>query len=139
MKYVKFAGSTVGVVAASALVSRSESEITFHNGVKLVHRFVENRALTEITAAEFELSVRKKGQTSMLQYLALTTFMEVLVWHSDPKDLPEPNRRCLVFVSGGSGPEGRAVFTGKNWRMNDGYRYEIPSILSWAYEPQGPK
>ena len=139
-KFVKFARGTVGVIQSGATGSASgfASGVTFHNGIKPVHRSIENRALTEITAAEFELAVRKKGQTSMLQYL-VTTEIEAVVWHTDPKDLPTVGMYCLVFTKGGSGVEGRATFTGQNWRMHDGYRHTKDFIRAWAYEPKGPK
>jgi hypothetical protein len=147
-KFVKLAWSknVVGVITDHTRHHGGVSvEVHYHNGIKPVHRLIEERAFTEITAAEFEQVVRKKGQTSMLQYLK-TTETETIVWHTDPEDLPTINEYCLVVIKGGSGVEGRARFTGQNWRMIGGYNdddcepycNEKDFIKAWAYEPKGP-
>lgn len=139
MKFVKFARSGVGVVTDKTPHHGGTSvEVHYHNGIKTTSTYIEQRALVEITAAEFEKAVRKRGQTSMLQYLD-TTETEAIVWHTDPKDLPIVGKYCLVFITGDLGPES-ATFTGQNWRMNDDdYRHEANWIKAWAYEPIGPK
>lgn len=133
-KFVKFARGMVGVIKGK---SRTTLEVTFYNGIKPTTRFIEERATTEITATEFEQTIRKKGATSMLKFLA-TTVIEPIMWHTDPDEAPQTNRRCLVIVTGGVGPEGRAVWTGLEWRMSDGYRHKKNWITAWAYEPKGP-
>ncbi len=67
-----------------------------------------------------------------------TTEIEQIVWHTDPNDSPAVGMYCLVLTRSKSGIEGRATFTGQNWRMNDGYRYDKNWITAWAYEPKGP-
>lgn len=137
-KFVKFARNVVGVITDSTPHNGSTSvQVRYHNGIKVTHTNVEKRALTEITAAEFELAVRKKGDTAMIQYL-LSTEIEVIVWHTDLNDLPACGEKCLVFKNGDYGSEGGAVWTGQQWRMKDGFRYDKGWIKGWAYEPKGP-
>ena len=134
-KFVKFAGNTVGVVIGE---TKTGVNVVFHNGKKAVNHVIEKRALTPITSAEFRKAVIKKGNTSMLKFL-LTEVLEQISWQTDQDVPPDANRRCLVITKGESGPEGRAVWTGWEWRMNDGFRYKKDFIRAWAYEPKGPQ
>lgn len=138
-KFVKFARSGVGVITNNTPHHGGTSvEVHYHNGIKVTSTYIEKRALTEITAAEFEQAVRKKGQTSMLQYL-VSTVIEAIVWHTDPNDLPTVGKRCLIITEGSAGlPEGKATWTGQQWRANDGFRWDRKWIKTWAYEPKGP-
>lgn len=144
-KFVKFAGNTVGVVTGEGKgrYTGYAVQVTFHNGIKPTHRFVENRALEEITPAEFEQTIRKKGQTSMLQYLeSLKTVIEPLVWHTDLKyDLPATGKRVLVkkTIQGGGGTE-HVSWNGKEWICShDNWKLHKMFVAAWAYEPTGPK
>jgi len=142
-KFVHITGTGAGVVdSLDPHRAKGDNDtailVKYHNGIKITAGFFEPTSLTEITAAEFEQSVRRGGHTSMLRYL-VSTEIEAIVWHTDPKDLPEPNKRCLLVVVGGVGAENRAVWTGSSWRGNDGFHHQEKWIKAWAYEPKGPK